>query len=116
AAARKARYRFFDEMMARHGARVLLTAHHLDDQYESVMHQLLTGRYLPGKMGIPYTRNEGSYRIIRPLLHVPRTAIEDYAGRHRVHPQVYPSSSDEGYQGVGAAPAGTAPEAVGGSR
>ncbi|HIW13096.1 MAG TPA: tRNA lysidine(34) synthetase TilS [Candidatus Salinicoccus stercoripullorum] len=84
AAARKARYRFFDEMMARHGARVLLTAHHLDDQYESVMHQLLTGRYLPGKMGIPYTRNEGSYRIIRPLLHVPRTAIEDYAGRHRV--------------------------------
>src|SRR5690625_5603078 len=35
-------------------------------------------------MGIPYTRNEGSYRIIRPLLHVPRTAIEDYAGRHRV--------------------------------
>src|SRR5690625_5484408 len=35
-------------------------------------------------MGIPYTRNEGSYRIIRPLLHVPRTAIEDYARRHRV--------------------------------
>jgi len=84
AAAREARYQFFDEMMMRHGARVLLTAHHLDDQYESVMHQLLTGRYLPGKMGIPYDREEEGYRIIRPLLHIPREAIEAYAGRHRV--------------------------------
>lgn len=84
AAAREARYQFFDEMMVRHGATVLLTAHHLDDQYESVMHQMLTGRYLPGKMGIPAVRSKKHYRIIRPLMEVTREQIENYAAAEKI--------------------------------
>ncbi|WP_411842992.1 tRNA lysidine(34) synthetase TilS [Salinicoccus sp. HZC-1] len=84
ARAREERYRFFDEMMVRHGAAVLLTAHHLDDQYESVLHQVLTGRYLPGKMGIPAVRTAEGYRIARPLIKVTRNEIEDYAGAEGV--------------------------------
>lgn len=81
---RKARYQFFDEMMVRHDASVLLTAHHMDDQYESVMHQVLTGRYLPGKMGIPSVRNKNHYRILRPLMNVNRDEIENYAAAEKI--------------------------------
>lgn len=82
--AREARYHFFDGMMQKHEATVLLTAHHMDDQYESVLHQMLTGRYLPGKMGIPAVRSNGHYRIVRPLLGVMRDRIEAYAAERMI--------------------------------
>ncbi|AKG75136.1 tRNA lysidine(34) synthetase TilS [Salinicoccus halodurans] len=97
AGARAARYRFFDEMMTYHGASVLLTAHHLDDQYESVMHQVLTGRYLPGRMGIPSVRAGGSYRIIRPMMGVTRDRIENYAASAKVTYFEDESNSGTGY-------------------
>ncbi|GAB3055471.1 tRNA lysidine(34) synthetase TilS [Salinicoccus sesuvii] len=82
--ARVARYDFFGEMMVRHGASVLLTAHHLDDQYETILHALLTGRHLPGRMGIPVQRHMVDYTIVRPLIDASRTEIVDYATAHDV--------------------------------
>ncbi|MCC4722763.1 tRNA lysidine(34) synthetase TilS [Salinicoccus sp. RF5] len=82
--ARQARYHFFDVMMRRHGADVLITAHHLDDQYETILHSLLSGRHLPGAMGIPAERCRKGYRIVRPLISVSREEIEAYAQRHGV--------------------------------
>lgn len=82
--AREARYDFFDEMMERHGASVLLTAHHLDDQYETVLHALLTGRHLPGKMGIPAQRRMPGYMIVRPMIGLGREEIVSHAEKHDV--------------------------------
>lgn len=82
--ARQARYHFFDVMMKRYGADVLLTAHHLDDQYETILHSLLSGRHLPGSMGIPAERGREEYRIVRPLISVSREEIEAYAQKHGV--------------------------------
>ncbi|RZA24156.1 MAG: tRNA lysidine(34) synthetase TilS, partial [Lysobacteraceae bacterium] len=42
-AARKLRYRALGELCVRHGVPLLLTAHHLDDQAETVLLQLLRG-------------------------------------------------------------------------
>ena len=82
--AREARYQFFDTMMKRHGATILLTAHHLDDQYETILHSLLSGRHLPGAMGIPAERDMETYRVVRPLIGVSREDIAAYARHHGI--------------------------------
>ncbi|WP_342388071.1 tRNA lysidine(34) synthetase TilS [Salinicoccus bachuensis] len=82
--AREARYQFFDTMMKKHGASILLTAHHLDDQYETILHSLLSGRHLPGAMGIPSDRDMVDYRVVRPLIGATREEIAAYARHHGV--------------------------------
>ena len=49
--ARQLRYEWFDEMMKRLDADVLLTAHHLDDQLETIFYRLFTGRSTRSTLG-----------------------------------------------------------------
>ncbi|MFM7672814.1 MAG: tRNA lysidine(34) synthetase TilS [Bacteroidota bacterium] len=73
-AARALRYDWFSEMTSGHGG-VLLTAHHADDNAETLLMNFLRGTGLKGLTGIPPVN--GSIR--RPLLNVTRAAIEAYA-------------------------------------
>jgi tRNA(Ile)-lysidine synthase len=77
AAARAARYAVF----ARQDADAIALAHHLDDQAETVLLQLLRGAGAPGLAGMPEVRGLGDspLLLLRPLLEVPRKQIEDYA-------------------------------------
>lgn len=73
--ARAARYAWFDEVMSARaaGRRVfLLTAHHREDQAETVLLHLLRGA---GTGGLAAMR-ERSGRHLRPLLNVPRCVLE----------------------------------------
>jgi tRNA(Ile)-lysidine synthase len=79
AAARKARYAVF----RRQDVDALLLAHHLDDQAETLLLQLLRGAGARGLSGMPEMREAG-VRILRPLLEVPRAQIVEYARRHRL--------------------------------
>ncbi len=54
AAARRARYRAFESTLQR--GDVLLLAHHLDDQAETVLQRMLRGAGLQGVAGIPPLR------------------------------------------------------------
>jgi tRNA(Ile)-lysidine synthase len=77
AAARAARY---DAL--RHQLRPderLLTAHHADDQLETVLLHLLRGSGVSGLAGIPRDVPFGPGRLCRPLLNVPAEALEAYA-------------------------------------
>ncbi|HEX7049039.1 MAG TPA: tRNA lysidine(34) synthetase TilS [Longimicrobiales bacterium] len=74
-AARDARYRFLAAAAARCGATRIATAHHADDQAETVLFRILRGTGLPGLAGIPAAR--GPY--VRPLLPFRRTDIHAYA-------------------------------------
>jgi tRNA(Ile)-lysidine synthase len=63
--ARRARYAWLGEVQRCHGARYLLTAHHRDDQVETILLRLLKGSAPAGLAGIP-ARGRGG--LVRPLL------------------------------------------------
>jgi tRNA(Ile)-lysidine synthase len=68
AAARRVRYEFLEEVRARTGARWIATAHHRDDQAETVLLRLMFGSGLEGLGGIRPVHGA----VVRPLLDVPR--------------------------------------------
>lgn len=75
-AARRARH----AALARHPAAWILLAHHIDDQAETLMHNLLRGAGVRGAGAMPEARG----RLLRPLLTLGRNDLEAYARRHRL--------------------------------
>ncbi len=67
-AARDARYAFFAEVMAAEGIGVLVTAHHADDNLETMLMRLTRGSGLRGLCGIPPMRAFAGGVIVRPFL------------------------------------------------
>jgi tRNA(Ile)-lysidine synthase len=80
AAARDARRAAFESIRAD----AIVLAHHLDDQAETVLFNLLRGAGLEGASGMPAQGRLGRKVLLRPLLEVPRTAIRAYADEHRL--------------------------------
>ena len=76
ATARTARYRLLGAALAE--GEVLLTAHHQDDQLETVLLQLLRGAGAAGLAAMPALAPFGSGLLVRPLLSVPRAALGDW--------------------------------------
>jgi len=74
-AARTLRYKFFDQVLNKHYATKIATAHTLDDQAETVLMRLIRGSGSRGLSGIPPVSN-GS--IVRPLIDTSRSEIEEY--------------------------------------
>lgn len=79
-AARRERYVFFEEALARFGADMLATAHNANDNAETVLLNLARGTGLKGLCGIPPVRSfgAGSFRVIRPLIFCERAEIEEF--------------------------------------
>ena len=75
---RQARYRIFEALAEKHGARYLLTGHTRDDQIETVLFRIMRGTGVEGLAGIPFTRriNE-SLTVVRPLLNISRVEVLD---------------------------------------
>ena len=80
AAARAARRAAF----AKAPADAIALAHHLDDQAETVLFNLLRGAGLEGARGMPAVGALGRKKLLRPLLGAPRSAIRAYAADHRL--------------------------------
>ncbi len=79
-AAREARYAYFAEVMAAEGISVLVTAHHAEDNLETVLMHLTRGCGLRGLCGIPPVRAFGGGVLLRPFLGASK---EDFAERCR---------------------------------
>lgn len=75
-AARKLRYDCFYEALNGGFCNQIATAHHLSDNAETVLLNLLRGSSLKGLCGIKKTANGG--KIIRPLISVSRKQIDEY--------------------------------------
>ena len=74
-AARQLRYEWFESLQKQYGFEYILTAHHADDNLETVLINLSRGTGLEGLMGIP----EINGSVVRPLLEFSRDAIHDFA-------------------------------------
>ncbi|MGZ5198410.1 MAG: tRNA lysidine(34) synthetase TilS [Telluria sp.] len=89
-AARKQRYAALGEMCRAHGVSLLLTAHHLDDQAETVLLQMLRGSGTAGLSGMEGANHaqgllgDGGIVMARPLLSFARAELEDDAHAHAI--------------------------------
>ena len=77
--ARVARMRALHAMAMRAGARILLFAHHADDQIETVLLHLGRGAGLRGLTGIPMQRDFRGVLLLRPWLTTPRALLIRHA-------------------------------------
>jgi tRNA(Ile)-lysidine synthase len=73
-AARRARYDWLERTARSRGAGVIFTAHHREDQIETVLMRVLNGTGPAGLAGMAWRRG----RIVRPLLGMSRAELADH--------------------------------------
>ena len=79
-AARELRYQWFREQMESQKAQAIAVGHHMDDQAETLLLNLLRGTGLRGLAGMHPQHNS----VVRPLLCVSRKDIEEYLRLHHL--------------------------------
>jgi tRNA(Ile)-lysidine synthase len=79
-AARELRYQWFREQMEAQKAQAIAVGHHMDDQAETLLLNLLRGTGLRGLAGMHPQHNS----VVRPLLCVSRKDIEEYLRLHHL--------------------------------
>jgi len=77
-ASHNARYKFFRSVCDKYNTNLIATAHHLDDQAETILMKLMEGSNLYGYGGISICNDDGNYQIIRPLLCVSKKELYNY--------------------------------------
>lgn len=78
-AARELRIDALSEMASKAGAEKIVTAHHMDDNAETIIHRLMRGTGFRGLGGIwPRRKLAGLVEVVRPMLCVNREQIEEY--------------------------------------
>lgn len=85
-AGRIVRYQIFEEEAKKRGASAIAVAHHMDDQAETVLMNLLRGSGIRGLSGISPKRklsNTSDIFVIRPLLGVRRSEIEEWLTKNK---------------------------------
>jgi len=82
AAARELRYRLCGEALA--PGEALLTAHHQDDQLETVLLQLLRGAGVAGLAAMPEVAPLGRGLLVRPLLPLSRRQLAEWVSARRL--------------------------------
>ena len=88
--AREARYAWLDGLRERLGAVVVFTAHHADDQVETILMRVLRGSGPAGLAGMQEVNGD----VVRPLLHFHRSALAAHARARNLPVWVDPANSD----------------------
>jgi tRNA(Ile)-lysidine synthase len=99
-AARAARYRLMGEAMAGDGIGVLLTAHHRNDQAETVLMRMAHGSGIEGLRGMAGMAEVEGVRVHRPLLAVDPDALRAVVADAGLTPAADPSNTDTHYERV----------------
>ncbi|MGT2887821.1 tRNA lysidine(34) synthetase TilS [Streptococcus didelphis] len=105
--ARDFRYNFFKKVMYQENYTALVTAHHADDQAETVLMRIIRGSLLRHLVGIKEIQAFGPGQLIRPFLNITKSQLptpfhfEDYSNqethyfRNRVRNNYLPTLSQE---------------------
>ena len=91
---RTGRYAFFSSIMQKNDYQILATAHHAEDQLETVLMQLSRGSQ---PVGIQVNREMDSGAVIRPLLGVMKNELESYVREMDAKFREDPSNESDGY-------------------
>ena len=78
--ARDVRYAWFEELLSTHGLDFILTAHHMNDQAETILLNLIRGTGLNGLSGM----QDAKGKRIRPLLPYSKSAILRYCADYGI--------------------------------
>ena len=92
---REARYAWFKCVM--NSGDVLVTAHHMDDQVETVLFRLFRGSGVRGLAGISPVRKCGKGELYRPFRDLWRSDILAFAERHHLEWVEDESNRDESF-------------------
>ena len=76
------RYDFFKSCALKYRTNIIATAHHQDDQIESVLIKIMQGSNLYGYGGIKIANYDGKFLTIRPLLCVNKDEIYNYVKKN----------------------------------
>jgi len=92
-AARRLRYDWFEKILETHNFRYLLTAHHLDDAFETFLINVNRGSGIKGLTGIGQREN-----LRRPLINFNKNEIREFAEKERVSFREDASNDDVKYE------------------
>jgi tRNA(Ile)-lysidine synthase len=102
--ARAERYRLLAGWVADRGLSAIATAHHLDDQAETLLMRLNRGAGVRGLAGMravaPVPAGEKGLRLLRPLLTWRRSELLELCAASGVEPAEDPSNADEQFERV----------------
>ncbi|TVQ24790.1 MAG: tRNA lysidine(34) synthetase TilS [Spirochaetaceae bacterium] len=86
ASARRRRYEMLADIQSARNACAVCTAHHLDDQVETVLMRLIQGSSLAGLGGMSDTAQIFGCFVVRPMLLIDRTSVMEYAKHRNLKP------------------------------
>jgi tRNA(Ile)-lysidine synthase len=100
AAARRARYAFLADAARQRGISVIMTAHHADDQAETVIMRLLRGTGIDGLAAmepVSVVPGHDDLRLLRPLLAIPKAELRAYCAEQGIQPREDATNLDTDY-------------------
>ena len=81
---REKRYQFFEEIINKHIADYLFTAHHGDDLIETILMRLTRGSNLKGYSGFQTETQKENYKVIKPLIYATKDDIDEYNKQNNI--------------------------------
>ena len=102
AKAREARYRALEDWAREHGLGALATAHHAEDQAETLLMRLARGSGLSGLAGVRAASHlpDGETPLLRPLLRWHKSELERIVAQSGIEPVRDPSNQDTSFDRV----------------
>ena len=95
---RNIRYQFFEEVRQKEKAQKIVTAHHANDNAETVLMNILRGSGTAGLRGIePIRKNEKNVVFVRPLLNCTKEEIYEYCEEKNLQPKIDKSNQENVY-------------------
>ncbi len=81
---REKRYQYFAEIIKKHNAKYLFTAHHGDDLIETILMRITRGSNIKGYAGFQIATDKKTYQIIKPLIYLTKDEILEYNKQNNI--------------------------------
>ena len=95
--ARNIRYNYYEELINKYGANYLMTGHHADDLVETILMRIVRGSTLRGYSGFSELVDMGSYKIVRPLIYVTKSELEEFDKKNNIPYRIDKSNFKDQY-------------------